>query len=373
MRVLQFIPSLNAYDGGTATYMQQLAPCLGREVELHICVLTPVEDCMPMPGARLHSIELRLSRLLRMRQQWMQLLEEVQPDVLHVNCCWMPHCALVQRWTKQWSKKVGQPVRFFLTPHGMLEPWLIRRNYWSRKIWAIWGYQRAAVREADGVIATAVEEQQHLRELGWCDPDKVHLLPNGMDVQSIEPKREQSKEVRQLLFMSRLHPKKGLEMLIDALSQFPQFQLTIAGEGDKEYVDGLKRRVEERGLQERCHFLGAVYGDAKWEVIGAADVVVLPSHSENFGLIVAEALSCEVPVLTTQGTPWSELESRRCGWWVEVSVQGIAEGLQRVASTSPEEIGQMGRRGRLLMLEKYDIRRLASALLSLYQEKLTKK
>lgn len=369
MRVLQFIPSLNAYDGGTTTYMQQLAPFLGAQVELHVCVLTPLDDCVPLPGAMLHRIELRLTHLLRMRRQWMTLLDELQPDVLHINCCWLPQCALVQHWTRCWSSRTHRQVSCFLTPHGMLEPWLIGRNYWTRKLPAIWLYQRWAVRDADGIIATALSEQQHLAQLGWCSPGRISLLPNGIDVHSICIKETWQERPMSLLFMSRLHPKKGLDMLLEAMSEVEGFDLVIAGDGEPDYIEQLKNLASRLHLSERCRFVGPVYGSAKWELIHSADGVVLPSHSENFGLIVAEALACGVPVLTTQGTPWKEIEEYRCGWWVEPTVSAIRNALEALAKTSLQERKEMGLRGRKLVSEYFDISALADGLISLYRRR----
>lgn len=369
MRVLQFIPSLNAYDGGTTTYMQQLAPFLGARVELHVCVLTPLEDCVSVPGATLHRIELRLTHLLRMRRQWMELLDQLQPDVLHVNCCWLPQCALVQRWTRSWSQRNHRKVPCFLTPHGMLEPWLISRNYWTRKVPAIWLYQRWAVRDADGIIATALSERQHLSQLGWCNPERICLLPNGIDVHSIRVKENWNEQHMSLLFMSRLHPKKGLDMLLEAMTGVEGFDLVIAGDGDPSYIEELKHLAQSLHLSERCRFVGPVYGSDKWDLIRSAEGVVLPSHSENFGLIVAEALASGVPVLTTQGTPWKEIQEYRCGWWVEPTAPAIRSALEALAKTSLQERKEMGQRGRKLVLEHFDISALVEGLLSVYWRK----
>lgn len=183
MIVLQFIPSLNAYDGGTTTYMQELTPALGKLVDLHICALGQKEDFVQLGNATIHAIEISLKHICRMRKEWMALLDEIKPDIVHINCCWLPQCALVQYWTRQWQKRekypLSLPPRLFLTPHGMLEPWIIRRNYWTKKVPAIWLYQRWAVRNADVIVATAAEEKQHIKDLGWNQ--NIAMLPNGIN------------------------------------------------------------------------------------------------------------------------------------------------------------------------------------------------
>lgn len=371
MKVLQFVPSLNAYDGGTATYMQQLTASLGKLCELHVCALTPVKDFVPLEHCVPHNIPLSLWHAGQMKKAWMRLLEEVQPDVIHINCCWMPQIALVTHWAYVWRKKLSRPVVIVLTPHGMLEPWLISRNYWTRKLPAIWLYQRKAVRQCDLLIATAEEEKQHLSDLGWNR--QIALVQNGIDVRRIEMKSAWNKPQR-LLFMSRVHPKKGLEMLFEALSRFNKcpFILEIAGSGDAAYVEQLKHMVTSLHLDSAVTFLGPVYGEDKWKLIRSADVVVLPTYSENYGLIVAEALASGTPVLTTTGTPWRSIEQQACGWWVNPTVEAIYEALVAITHLSAADLEKMGRNSRLLAENDCDIDVKVNQLYQLYLSKLSK-
>lgn len=372
LRVLQFIPSLDAHDGGTTTYLQQLTPSLGALCDLHVCCLMPhdgdTSHCVKLDSATVHFIEIDyLRRRRKMKREWLALLDALRPDILHVNCCWMPQCALVQRWFVAWRSRMNlraNAPKSCLTPHGMLEPWIIRRNYWTRKLPAIWLYQRLAVRSADAIFATAEEERSHLQELGW-NP-RIVMIPNGIDVDAIAMKASWQAP-RNFLFMSRIHPKKGIDILLRALAQLHglPLRLEIAGEGDLDYVASLKKMTEDLGLQGIVSFLGPVYGNRKWEVIHRADVVVLPSHSENFGLIVAEALSAGVPVITTHGTPWGSLQESRCGWWIEAAADPLAEAITEAYGLTAAEAEAMGRRGRQLVAERYDVklqaRRIAEA------------
>lgn len=369
MKVLQFFPSLSERDGGTTTYMQQLAVALAPRVELHLCVLTDLEACAPIPGAHLHRIELRLAHLWQMRRQWLAVLDEVGPDVVHINCCWMPQCALVQYWTRHYSRRKGRAIRLVITPHGMLEPWLVQRNYWTRKLPAIVLYQRWAVRNADAIIATAEAEREHLCALGWAKTGRIQLVPNGIDVASIRLKGAgtfRRSPRLSLLFMSRLHPKKGLEQLIKALPE--GVELKIAGEGDEAYAQHLRREVAALSKDGQCRFLGPVYGEEKWQLIRAADIVVLPSFSENFGLIVAEALASGVPVLTTEGTPWQQLCDLRCGWWVRPEVESLRRALEEALRLDAPALEEMGRRGRRLVEEHYSSQVQADRLMRIYEK-----
>ena len=352
MKVLHFIPSLRAADGGTTTYMQQLAPALGQLCELHVCALASADDIIPLTGCQLHTITASVRHIGQMRREWMELLANVQPDVVHINCCWLPQIALVTRWTDQWRAARTSATKLILTPHGMLEPWILARHYWTRKVPAIWLYQRRAVQRCDLLIATADEERDHLMQLGWNR--RIGVVKNGIDVASVTVK-EHWNAPRHLLFMSRIHPKKGLEILFDALanvratgtSAATQLTLTVAGTGESAYVEQLKSRVQELGLADVVHFVGAVYGDQKWQLIRAADAVILPSYSENYGLIVAEALAAGTPVITTTGTPWQSLQTARCGWWVVADAPSIAVAINDLLMTSADDMANMGRRARI--------------------------
>lgn len=353
--------------------MQQLAPALGQLCELHVCILRgdDVADVVPIQGAILHEIHGSLCRWREMRQQWFALLDSLSPDLLHINCCWMPQCALVQFWFKSWDMKHRtasgeRPV--CLSPHGMLEPWIIKRHYWSRKLPAILLYQRWAVRRATCVITTAESEKEHLLALNWNT--RVKTLPLGVDVDAMQMKGVW-RRVHSLLFMSRLHPKKGLELLIEALAKMKDIpdcpHLSVAGDGDPDYVISLQKMVESKGLSRKVTFLGAVYGDRKWQLLRDADLLVLPTYSENFGLVIAESMGVGTPVITTTGTPWHLLQEESCGWWIPPTVEALRETLSEVITLEADEIERKGRTCRKVLSEQFSISEVAGKMYSVYE------
>lgn len=361
MKIIHYIPSIDRSSGGVGTYMQLLAQELGKLVELHV-VTHRSSHMLEMPRAQLHFIAGGLKRLPQMKREWCALLDDLKPDLVHDNCCWMPGSAFTQKWAQQLGYKV------VLTPHGMLEPWILKRNYWTKKVPALWLYQKHAVVSADCLHATAESEKDNLLRLGYNQ--KIEVIANGIEVEKINMKISWRRQ-KEILFLSRVHVKKGIGFLIEAVARLKDelqgYTINIAGEGDENYINELKQQAAGLGVAHQIRFIGGVYGDRKWELFRKADVFVLPTHSENFGIVVAEALACGTPVITTQGTPWQELESWHCGWWTEIGTEATAKALKAFLCCTDARLEQMGKDGRRLVEEKYSSRKVAADMVELYK------
>ena len=330
MRVIHFIPSLDRTAGGTSFYMQLLANELGKQCDLYI-VTEKTENPLDINNA--------------------------------IIKCWLPQCA----WLQLWAQKLGYKV--VLTPHGMLEPWIIKRHYWSKKIPALFFYQYDAVRKADIIHATANSERNNLLKLGYNK--NVHVIVNGIDVDNIVMKQTWNRK-KKILFLSRIHVKKGIAFLIKAVAvlkeQLQDYTVNIVGEGDSNYVEELKALTVSLGVDNIVCFLGAIYEDEKWDMFRESDLFILPTYSENFGIVVVEALACGTPVLTTKGTPWKDLETYKCGWWVEVGTESIVESIQKFLTLSIEELKVMGNNGRKLVENSYSSSIMATDMMQMYRE-----
>lgn len=360
MRIIHYIPSIDRTAGGTSTYMQILAKALGNIAELHI-----LTHDSPFPLAlkncQVHNIPRWKPFSSSWRKTVIALIKSLRPDVVHINCCWTPDCAAVQNLAQHMGYKVA------LTPHGMLEPWIISRHYLTRKLPALWLYQKAAIQKANIIHATADSEQENLIKLGYNPNIKVVKL--GIDVESIKM-RDTWGKTRQILFLSRIHVKKGINYLIDATNalrnELQGYKIIIAGEGDAEYIDSLKRQISMYGINDIIELIGGVYGEKKWELYRTSDFFVLPTHSENFGLAIAESLASGTPVITTIGTPWKELNSSNSGACIEIGTQPLVETLRRFIRLSDAEREEMGRNGRHLIETKYSDAKMAEEMLALY-------
>lgn len=361
MKIVHYIPSIDRTAGGTSTYMQVLAKGLGEIAEVHI-ITHASENPLVMENCTVHYVHNYQPFSYSWNTSIAFLLDEIKPDIVHVNCCWLPACAAVQRIAQKRGYKV------VLTPHGMLEPWIIKRHYWTRKVPALWLYQKAAVQMADCVQATAESERDNLLKLGYNSNIKVVRL--GIDAESIEMKRSWKKS-RQILFLSRVHVKKGINFLVEAAdvlrNELQGYKILVAGEGDADYVEAMKRMICDRGLQDIVQLIGGVYGDEKWRLFQTSDFFVLPTHSENFGLAIAESLASGTPVITTVGTPWSDLNSSEAGAWIEIGTEPLVETLRRFLSLSEDELETMGRNGRKLIETKYSAHVMAEQMMEVYK------
>lgn len=366
MKVIHFIPSIDRTSGGVGVYMQLLSKELGKLCELHI-VTSKSENPLPIENATLHYIPCNITAYFNMKKEWISLLNTIHPDIVHVNCCWLPCSAFTQKWAQQLGFKV------ILSPHGMLEPWIISRNYWTKKRPALLLYQKTAIVNADCIHATAESEKENLLKLGYND--KIEIVANGIDVDNIVMKDNWERK-KNILFLSRIHVKKGIEFLLEAVAllkeQLTGYTINIAGEGDYDYIVSLKNKTKELGIEKMVNFCGGVYGEMKWTFFRVADVFVLPTYSENFGIVVGEALACGTPVITTKGTPWEELNTEHCGWWTETGIEATKKALFDFLTLSEEELRIMGNNGRRLIENKYSTKRIAQNMLSLYNKILQK-
>ena len=299
-------------------------------------------------------------------------------DLVHVHgiWSWKLHQVCVA------CRKSGIP--YVIAPRGMLEPWSLKQK-WLKKRVARWLYQDKDLKCAAALHATAESEAEQFRKLGF--KNEIIVSPNGVNVPvgTFKVKVKGEGEQRRALFVSRMHPKKGVMELVEAFAKVKdkgegerwcvELVYTVSGETEREYEQKVLRRVQELGLTFTHHcpppprtstsqspdiiFTGALDDEKKWEAYARADLFVLPTYSENFGIVVAEALWAGVPVITTKGTPWEDLVDSKCGWWIDLPDKGtdpadwkaLQDALKEAMTSAP--LGEMGRRGHELVEQKY--------------------
>jgi glycosyltransferase involved in cell wall biosynthesis len=250
-------------------------------------------------------------------------------DVIHFHGLWL----LDHARTSAAMRRRG--VHFIVSPHGMLEPWAWRHKWWKK--WPyFWLVEGPHLRRASCLLATAPQEERRIR--GFLPEKDIRILPLGFtadvhpDYCGARAKLNWSPDETVLLFLSRLHAKKGVDLLLEALATVdfpPETRLVIVGGGEAVYINSLRALALSMAAKlPKIEWVGEVWGDERWPYFQGADLFCLPSHSENFGLAVLEACQVGTPVLTTTTTPWGEWLDREHAFIAEPNALSIGSQLK---------------------------------------------
>lgn len=277
--------------------------------------------------------------------------------ILHDHGQWLPinHAsATVSR---------SRRLQRIMSPRGMLSPWSLNHRKWKKNL-AWWLYARRDLMQARVIHATSMLEADELRSIGVKQP--IAVVPNGIDMMDMIPKLPPQSDRPYILFLSRIHRKKGVQELLNVWQRMrpADWELVFAGYDEENFFSG-------NSLPTGVRFVGHVEGEAKQRLLQGASLFVLPSHTENFGVVVAEALNCGVPVITTQGTPWQSLETERCGWWIPMNEGRLQETLAQAIALSDQERRAMGSRGREFVIRSFGWKGIAANMFDVYRWMLT--
>ena len=359
MIIVHYIPDVDQRSGGTSTYMRMVALALGQQVELHVFTHSSPNP-LSLPHCRLHYLP-RFT-LTGWKKMVARQLTKVHPDVVHINGCWTPTCAIFQCA----AQSLGIPVA--ITTHGMLEPWIMARHYYTRKWLALKLYQASALRRANMLVATAQREAANLHTLAYNR--RVCVIHTGVNIGNIPVKKAWTKS-NTMLFLGRIHQVKGIWCLLSAVRKartlLGNYKLIIAGQGEGQDIDRINKYIAQWHLDGMVQYVGGVYGDDKWRLLQQADFLVQPSYTENFGLSVAEALASGTPVITTNGTPWHCLNTAHCGVCIDTGVESLEQTLAHFATLSAAELETMGRNGRQLIENNYSVQAMGKNMIQLYR------
>jgi len=281
----------------------------------------------------------RITYTLGYKNKLSKIVANNQHSIIHNHGLWLQcnhQSAIIAR---------EYNIPYIISPRGMMEPWAFAYNAWKKKIaWRLW--QKQALENATAFCATSFQEAESIRKLGFCQP--IAIIPNGVDLLSDPPKKSANIATRYALFLSRIHPKKGLLNLVDAWSQIQPmgWKVIIAGPDENGHQNEVQQKIDAYELSDFFEFVGSVEGELKKQLYRDASLFILPTFSENFGIVVAESLACGTPVITTKGAPWQGLLTNNCGWWIDVGVDPLAEAIKHATSLSDIELLEMGQRGR---------------------------
>ena len=282
-------------------------------------------------------------------------------DLVHLHGLWDPALHKVAKACRNTG------VKYLISTRGMLDPWALSVKRWKKRV-ALALYQRGDLKSASAFHVTASLEEKSVRKQGL--KQKVIVAPNGVDIPASMPPRMVLDSTKTALFLSRLHPGKGLLTLAEAWSRVrPKgWRMKVVGPDSYGHKNDVVEALLHFGIRDDWEFVDTLDDVKKWEAYRSADLLVHPSVSENFGITIAEGLAAELPVICTKGTPWSVVEERKCGWWIEVGVEPLANALHKAMSLSDADRQAMGLRGRKLVEEKYTWRAVVKAMVKGYED-----
>jgi len=352
MICLHVTDSLDPRGGGPPRTVVQLTDSLASIPDLQVILTSQVFRGGAAVASKSSRVDRRLcpssSRLalkvgLPVRDELRRIGKLQQVSLVHSHGVWLP----VNHWAASAARHLNVPL--IIHPRGMLEPWAM--NYKRRKKrLAMFLFQQRDLNTAKLLVATSQAEYESIRNIGLSNP--VALIPNGVELAASDfgtsTAAGQRADVRTALFLSRVHEKKGLLNLMHAWGQLKPagWRLCIAGPDEGDHLAAVLALARELNVESSVDYVGVVDGAEKSALYRNSDVFVLPTYSENFGVVVAEALAHGLPVITTKGAPWADLETYGCGWWIDIGVEPLVVALQLALSLTDEQRQAMAQRGR---------------------------
>jgi glycosyltransferase involved in cell wall biosynthesis len=247
----------------------------------------------------------------------------------------------------------------------MLEPWALNFRKFKKSI-ALATYQRQILMSASAFFATSEMERESIRKLGLTQP--TYVIPNGVTPPPNKPIIDQVNKPKRALFLSRIHPKKGLVNLVGAWARArpTDWKLTIAGPDELDHQKEVEQLVRRFNLEDVIDFAGDLDGEKKDETYRNSNLFILPSYSENFGIVVLEAMAYGIPVITTKGTPWAILEEQEAGWWIEANEDSLLHTLNVACALPATDLRIMGNKCKIIA-DQFSWPTIANSVASAYQ------
>ncbi len=359
--VLHTLHAFTATTGGTATCTYDLLAALNNRKDVHaeLLVTRPSQPLMGHSEPWIIPVENDEKTPFCVSANLRHALLQTNADIYHTNGLWR-YCNHV---TATVARRKGKP--FVLTPHGMLYPQALKQSKWQKELLRLVLFDRD-IRDAACIHVTCEEEMRVVRALGFTNP--VAVIGNPVPTPFILPiYRDDSVKFG---YLGRLHPRKHIERLIDALAQLSRdeqarCELVIIGSGKPAYEAFLREQAKRLQLTN-IRFAGFVEGEEKQQLLASLSALFVPSDFENFGMIIPEALHCGTPVWASTGTPWQLLNERGCGWWQEPKVENIVSTMRQIIAMKPEKLDEMGLVGRQIVAEQFAVDIVAQQMNELY-------
>ena len=266
-----------------------------------------------------------------------------------------------------------RPTPYVVTPRGMLEEWALNQSYFKKLIYYFL-IEKYHLKNATCLRATSKMEMNTFKKLGF--KNKIINIPNSIKLPKINLKfKFKIKKKKRILFLSRIHEKKGISELLNAWkyihNKYLDWELVICGFDENGYKDKMIKLANDLKLK-RVVWKDFVTGKDKDNLFRSSDLFVLLSHSENFGLVIAEALSFGLPVITTTNTPWKDLKKYNCGWCIDLKKKKIVKTIENAICLNHKKKILMGKRGRAWIVRDFSDQSIGIRLQSAYNWMLKK-
>lgn len=367
MKICIFIEDIDKTGGGPSRSVPILAKGLSR-IGVDVTLLYQESEDMNFHLLEGTTVKSKiLPRGVSSKQLEKVILSE-KFDFIHIQMVWMP---IYHKVAKICQK---HKIKYATSTRGTLEPWCYNEdpNFFRRmkKMLAMMIYQRNDIEQAKFVLATADMEADSIKRNGIKTP--IAVIPNGIEVDDY-PCRSKTfaNRKKQILFLSRIHPKKGIEYLIEAwkivMKKYPDWSVVIVGNGEKSYISSLISKIELEGLTSCMQIFPPAFGDEKYKLYSESQLFVFPTYSENFGMVIAEAMSVGLPVITTKGTPWEILNQTKSGWWIDLSINNLTASLEDALSRPSEELFDMGQKASQVVRKNFEFMDVAERMMKAYE------
>ncbi|MCD8387774.1 MAG: glycosyltransferase [Bacteroidales bacterium] len=347
MKILQVLPSIVV--GGPAYTTTELTRALMR-IGDKVVFITKDENISELGDLDLRTfkpIEWPIVKRLGYSRDLNKILKEEckNAQIIQTNSLWM-----YSNFITEFARR-GTKAKSVIVPRGTLSEYALSLSKMKKKLVLSLG-QREALNKADLLVATCEMEYHDIRNFGIKAP--VAMIPNGIHI----PKINDIKKAKRIIFLSRIHKKKGVDILIKAWNEieksgeFKDWSLAIVGPAN-DYSQEMENLSKGLGCK-KISFPGRMDGVAKYKYLAESSIFILPTHSENFGIAVAEALACGTPAICTTGAPWSGLVEKGCGDWIELSEVNIKDSLCKMMRLPQNQLHLMGQKGIEWMKSEFD-------------------
>ena len=363
MKILYVLSGLSLRSGGPSRSVPLMAKGLS-EVGVDVTILTFKSSDMNIDALDGTSITLKILEKKTCASVIEKYILENNFDLIHLQSIWEICYHTVARIAQKHN------IPYVVSPRGMLDKWSLAHKKWKKKL-AWWLYQRRDVKRARCICTSSINEAANVRNLGIDVP--IEILPNGIETAGYTCRQSIASIKKHVLYLGRLHRQKGIDLLIDAWNNIVKsgymndWQLIIVGNGEEAYISSLKQRLSTLNIESSTEIRPPAFGDAKIALYKESALYCLPSYSESFGMSIAEAMSCGVPVITTTNCPWEFLNETKTGWCVELSVENLEKSLREAMSMNPTELYDMGQKASKLIYENFDYRNVTRKTFKLYE------